>query len=317
MAPRTLLTLATRDLLWANVEDQKGDNSIWLRDFGKAYSAICAVDTRERMELLELQNANQATAVMDTPRSEAPQPAKPMMIDTHSLQRLNTFLLEPSPLLLPKDDGLKKLHRETVSKISTVVDKILGPVKDNILSIFLRSTVTRTPKETRYNPISISTVSYQTCPEVYKHLVSRSKQLMMDQNFEYRKTAANFASYTHSVLKGFLTDNFWNMDAVAHTQLSEGLESVFISALKLKAQTSLDPTRFRSEWPRRDQVYDPTTTINDNADNPGKSTDTVRLALFPTLIRIEQGIHDGLTTEQDAAETYIARGRVLLQRPED
>lgn len=40
--PTTLMTDQMKHLLWANVDDQKGDDSLWLTDFDKAHAAICA-----------------------------------------------------------------------------------------------------------------------------------------------------------------------------------------------------------------------------------------------------------------------------------
>ncbi|KAL9627116.1 MAG: hypothetical protein Q9204_006801 [Flavoplaca sp. TL-2023a] len=40
---RTWMTQTMRRLLWADVEDQKGEASIWLKDFDRAHRAICAV----------------------------------------------------------------------------------------------------------------------------------------------------------------------------------------------------------------------------------------------------------------------------------
>ena len=40
--PATLMTDQMRHLLWANVDEQKGANSLWLTEFDKAHAAICA-----------------------------------------------------------------------------------------------------------------------------------------------------------------------------------------------------------------------------------------------------------------------------------
>ena len=40
--PATLMTDQMRHLLWDYVDDQKGDDSLWLTDFDEAYAAICA-----------------------------------------------------------------------------------------------------------------------------------------------------------------------------------------------------------------------------------------------------------------------------------
>lgn len=40
--PPTLMTDEMRHLLWANVDDHKGEDSLWLTDFDEAYAGICA-----------------------------------------------------------------------------------------------------------------------------------------------------------------------------------------------------------------------------------------------------------------------------------
>ena len=40
--PATLMADQMKHLLWAHVDEQKGDNSLWLTDFDEAHAAICA-----------------------------------------------------------------------------------------------------------------------------------------------------------------------------------------------------------------------------------------------------------------------------------
>lgn len=124
------------------------------------------------------------------------------------------------------------------------------------------------------------------------------------------------ASHTCKVLKGFLKDNFWDLNTAAHIQFQEGLEDVFVSALKLKAQTCLDPLGFRFQWPRTDEAFDPV-KVDGGADDFSKSTHRIRLVLFPALIRVNQSSHHGPTAEHDRAETSIGRAAVLSQSLED
>ena len=42
MPTKPLMTDQMEHLLWANIDDQKGDNSLWITDFDEAHAAICA-----------------------------------------------------------------------------------------------------------------------------------------------------------------------------------------------------------------------------------------------------------------------------------
>lgn len=134
----------------------------------------------------------------------------------------------------------------------------------------------------------------------------------MKQGFEYETCATKLASHSCEVLHGFLKDNFLILDTVAHTQLREGLKDVFMSALKLKAQTCLDPTSFSFRWPRPDEAFD-WTTMDVDDDGFSKSTDRIRLPLFPSLIRVDQGIHNGSMAHHDRTGAVVSRAVVLIQ----
>ena len=121
----------------------------------------------------------------------------------------------------------------------------------------------------------------------------KSKNVTVEQGFEYDTNAGKLAFHTCEVLRGVLEDNFWNLDTPTHTQFRTGLEEFFVSALKLKTQTCLDPSSFRFQWPRADEAYD-STTMDVGADGFSKSTHRVRLALFPALLQVDQGVHKAL-----------------------
>lgn len=98
---------------------------------------------------------------------------------------------------------------------------------------------------------------------------------------------------------------------MAYVQFHKALEDVFISALKLKAWTCLDPTAFSFQWPDADSPFDPATMKNDNEslDDPRNG---IRLSLFPALTRLHSDTSTATIVDLDPTERCIAGAVVLL-----
>ncbi|CAO1599254.1 hypothetical protein XANCAGTX0491_002990 [Xanthoria calcicola] len=149
------------------------------------------------------------------------------------------------------------------------------------------------------------------CPRLHKQLVLKSKYYFVEHGFDYRTSATTLASHLCEAMKGFLKDNLWNLDPMAYVQFHKALEDVFISALKLKAWTCLDPTAFSFQWPDADSPFDPATMKNDNEslDDPRNG---IRLSLFPALTRLHSDTSTATIVDLDPTERCIAGAVVLL-----
>ena len=75
-----------------------------------------------------------------------------------------------------------------------------------------------------------------------------------------------------------------------------------MSALKLKAQTCLDPTAFSFRWPRADALYEPSMVVAKESDDHG---DSIRLVLFPALYRRVFNATDKASGQHDWKEKSI------------
>lgn len=91
-----------------------------------------------------------------------------------------------------------------------------------------------------------------------------------------------------------------------YIQFHNGLKDVFISALKLKAQTCLEPGSFGFRWPRAEVCFDSGTMEVDGGTHGGDHvSDMIRLTLFPALVR-------AATVGSDSTRTLVSRAVVLL-----
>ncbi|KAL8908790.1 MAG: hypothetical protein Q9171_005311 [Xanthocarpia ochracea] len=139
------------------------------------------------------------------------------------------------------------------------------------------------------------------CPKLYDQLVLKSKFLTVEQGFDYETQASMLASRSCEVLKGFLTENLWSLDPVNYIQFHNGLKDVFISALKLKAQTCLEPESFSFRWPRAEVCFDSGTMKVDGGGHGGDHvSNMICLTLFPALVR-------AATVEYDPTSTLVNR----------
>ncbi|KAL8918889.1 MAG: hypothetical protein Q9172_005227 [Xanthocarpia lactea] len=144
------------------------------------------------------------------------------------------------------------------------------------------------------------------CPQLYDQLVLKSKYLTVKQGFDYETQATTLASRSCEVLKGFLTENLWCLDPVDYIQFHNGLKDVFVSALKLKAQTCLEPESYSFRWPRAEVRSDSGTIEVDGGAHGGDHvSDMICFTLFPALAR-------AATVEHDSTRTLVSRAVVLL-----
>ncbi|KAL8856504.1 MAG: hypothetical protein Q9178_006903 [Gyalolechia marmorata] len=144
------------------------------------------------------------------------------------------------------------------------------------------------------------------CSQLYDQLVLKSKYLTVEQGFDYETQASTLASRSCEVLKGFLTENLWSLDPVNYIQLHNGLKDVFISALKLKAQTCLEPESYSFLWPLAEVRSDSGTMEVDGGAHGGDHVcDMICLTLFPALVR-------AATVKYDPARTLVRPAVVLL-----
>ena len=128
----------------------------------------------------------------------------------------------------------------------------------------------------------------------------------MEQGFDYETHATTLASRSCEVSKGFLTENLQSLDPVDYMQFHNSLKDVFISALKLKAQTCLEPGSFSFRWPRAEVCFDSGTMEVDRGAHGGDHvSDMICLTLFPALVR-------AATVEFDSTRTLVIGAVVLL-----
>ncbi len=143
--------------------------------------------------------------------------------------------------------------------------------------------------------------------KLHEQILRKSRSLFIKNDANFEEQACSLSHYLLDTLKPFLVYN--QLVPTGETSVwIDHMKRVFVSSLKLKAQTVLRSGRHKFRCPATDDAFNrKEMTTDGGTDMEGNWV--VLVTVFPALVQITEP----LTSMDDAKEAIIFPARVVLQ----